>query len=127
MAGPGGGGGSALASETASMGIEASDDLPAPSTSPMPSAVSVFQRVKAEDGWKDFAGDILDGFADALAQIAVFVAVTEFQSFMLASAGAGRHGRAATAPLASRMSTSTVGLPRESRISRALMSEIVLM
>ena len=32
-----------------------------------------------------------------------------------------------TSPLSSCTSTSTVGLPRESRISRALMSEIVLM
>src|ERR1700720_2175900 len=42
----------------------------------------------------DFVRHIFDGLGDALAQETPFVAVPQFDGFMLAGAGARRHGRA---------------------------------
>ena len=62
----------------------------------------------------------------ALAAVAV-AAVAQLDRLVLAGRGAGRHdGPAACAPLSSKTSTSTVGLPRESRTSRPTTSTISL-
>ena len=41
--------------------------------------------------------DVLDGLQRALAEVARLVAVAQFDGFVLAGGGAGRHGRAAHA------------------------------
>ena len=69
--------------------------------------------------------DVLDGLQHALAEVALRVAVAQFDGFVLAGGGAGRHGRAAEDAVSRQTSASTVGLPRESRISRAHTSIIV--
>src|ERR1019366_8446770 len=55
----------------------------------------LIQRVRANDRRQDLVGDIGDGLADALAAVAFFVAVTEFDGFVFAGAGTAGHGRAA--------------------------------
>ena len=68
---------------------------------------------------QDFVGDIGDGLLHAFAAETFFVAVAQFEGFVFAGAGAGGNRRATDRAAASVTSTSTVGLPRESRISRA--------
>ena len=70
------------------------------------------------DRLRDLAVDVLDRLRDALAAPGV-AAVAQLGRLELAGRRAGRHGRAAGAPERSASSTSTVGLPRESRIWRA--------
>jgi hypothetical protein len=57
--------------------------------------------------------------ANALAEVALLVAVAQLQRLVLARRRARRDGGGADVPDSSVTSTSTVGLPRESRISRA--------
>ena len=53
------------------------------------------EGVEADEFRGDLGGDVLDGLAHALAEIALLVAVAEFDGFVLARAGAGGH-RSAT-------------------------------
>ena len=51
--------------------------------------------VEAFDGFGDGAVDVVDGFENAFAEIARFVAVAKLESFVFAGGGAGGHGGAA--------------------------------
>jgi hypothetical protein len=82
--------------------------------------VHLLRGVQAYDLSGDHVVDVFHGLEHALAQIAFFVAVPELHSLVLARAGAGGHGSAAYVPSSKITSTSIVGFPRESRISRAL-------
>ena len=75
-------------------------------------------RVVAGDRLGDLAVDVADGLRDALAPVGV-AAVAQLGGLELAGRGAGGHGGAAVGAGAQLTSTSTVGLPRESRIWRA--------
>jgi hypothetical protein len=81
--------------------------------------------VTDQDGG-DSALDVAHGLEDALAQVALLVAVAELDGLVLAGGGAGGHGGAAEGAAGEATSTSTVGLPRESMISRAVMAEMVV-
>jgi len=71
--------------------------------------------------------NVLDGLEDALAEVPALVVVAQLDG--LVGPGAGPDGTAAlpTAPSSRITSTSSVGLPRLSRISRALMLSMLLM
>ena len=71
------------------------------------------------------SSDVGDSLRHALAAVAGRVAVAQFDRFVPARAGARRHDGAANAPPVQWTSTSTVGLPRLSRTSRAWMRWIV--
>ena len=62
--------------------------------------------------------DVLDGLEHALAAVALRIAVAQLDRLARAGGGARGHRGAAVAPESSITSASTVGLPRESRISR---------
>ena len=81
---------------------------------------------RPRDRLRDLAVDVRDGLRDALAELGV-AAVAQLGGLELAGRGAGRHGGAAVRAGAQRDSTSTVGLPRESRIWRAWTDSIWLM
>ena len=78
------------------------------------------ERVHTDERGKDFAVHVRHGLLHAFAGETFLVAVAQFDGFVFAGAGAAE-GTAArpTAPQVKVTSTSTVGLPRESRISRA--------
>ena len=70
--------------------------------------------------------DVLDGLEHALAEVALLVAVAQFDGLVGAGAGPARARQRGRACRQSRTtSTSTVGLPRLSRISRARAVRIV--
>ena len=52
------------------------------------------ERVHAAQRRQDLLGDVLDRLGDAFAQVALLVAVAQFEGFVLARAGARRHRRA---------------------------------
>ena len=68
--------------------------------------------------------DVVDGLEDALAEIAFLVAVAQLDGLVGAGAGAAGDGGRPAEPSSRMTSTSSVGLPRLSRISRALMDSI---
>ena len=68
--------------------------------------------------------DVLDGLQDPLAEVFRLVAVAKFPGLVDAGAGAAGHGGPAERAVGQPTSTSTVGLPRLSRICRAWMSTI---
>ena len=74
----------------------------------------------------DLGVDVLDRAADALAAVAA-VAVAELDGLVGAGAGPAGHRGPAPGPRDQLTSASTVGLPRESRISRPMTSMISLM
>ena len=94
--------------------------------------------IHADDGISDDGVDVLHGLGDALAQIAALVAVAQLQRLELAGGCTGRGaapgyravgqrdtgGKACAHLLRQRISASTVGLPREARISRPRTSTI---
>ena len=86
---------------------------------------TLVERLDPREGIGDLAVDVGDRGPDALAAVAV-VAVAQLDGLVAARARAARHRGAPRAPVASTTSTSTVGLPRESRISRAWISTISL-
>jgi hypothetical protein len=69
--------------------------------------------------------DVGHGLAYRLAQIIGWVVIAQFQGLAAAGGGAGGYGGAAQVPESVITSASTVGLPRESRIWRALMVAIL--
>jgi hypothetical protein len=72
----------------------------------------------ADERRGDLAVDVCHGLAHALAEVAPLVAVAQFERLALpVDAPEGTAARP-DAPESSVTSTSTVGLPRESRISR---------
>ena len=78
-------------------------------------------RVHPDHRRGDDVDHVRDGLAHALAEVAPLVAVAQLERLVLAGGRAGRappRGRRRRSPTAT--STSTVGLPRESRISRAV-------
>ncbi len=87
----------ALASETARMALAPSLDFGFRPVQLEHDAVhrQLIQGIHAAQGGQDFVGDVFDGLGDAFAVIAGFVAVAQFEGFVFAGAGAGRHGRAA--------------------------------
>ena len=74
--------------------------------------------VVAGERLRDFAVHMADRFRDALAEIPLLVPVAELERLALPGRRARGHRGAADAPPSSVTSTSTVGLPRESMISR---------
>ena len=79
----------------------------------------LIERVEAVELGRDRFVDVLDRLGDAFAEVALLVAVAQFERFVFAGARAARDRRAADRAAGEMTSTSTVGLPRESRISRA--------
>src|SRR6202034_3879107 len=55
----------------------------------------LFGGVEARDGLCDFGVHVADGFQDAFAEVARFVAVAEFDGFVFTGGCAGRDGGAA--------------------------------
>jgi hypothetical protein len=55
----------------------------------------LIERVDTFEGGQNQFGDVVDGLGNAFAEITFFIAVAEFEGFVLAGAGAGRNGRAA--------------------------------
>jgi len=66
-----------------------------------------------------------DGLESALAEVALLVAITEFERFVFTSAGTAWHRSTAHRAAFEYTSTSTVGLPRESMTSRPTTFAIV--
>ena len=73
---------------------------------------------------RDPVGHVGDRRQHALAAVARLVAVAQLDRLVGAGRGAARHRRRPTEPSSRTTSTSTVGLPRESRISRASTTSI---
>ena len=91
-----------------------------------PVDAALVERVEADDGVGDLAVDVGDGVEHALAAEAV-AAVAQLDRLERPGRGAGRDDRPAHARReSSTTSTSTVGLPRESRTSRPTMCSMVL-
>ncbi len=91
------------------------------------SMLDLLQRIEARQAIHDLAVDVGDGLRHALAAIALLVAVAQLDRLVDARAGARRDGRPAQGAVCrGSTSTSTVGLPRLSRISRARTSAIAL-
>ena len=82
--------------------------------------------IPADQGIGDLAIDILNRFENTLAEVAGFVAIAQFQGFMNTGGCAGGNCCPAPGAIARMTSTSTVGLPRESRISMAEIDSIVV-
>ena len=81
---------------------------------------SLVPCVRARERRADLTLDVLDRVEDALAEIERCVAARRLDRFEPPRRGAGGHRRPARAlPESSSTSTSTVGLPRESRTCRA--------
>ncbi len=74
----------------------------------------------------DLAVDGFDSLFDALAEVAL-AAIAQFDGFMRAGRGADGTAARPKLPSSRSTSTSTVGLPRLSRISRPMMSMIAVM
>ena len=75
-------------------------------------------ELAAEQRIAKLAVDVGDGFLHAFAEVARLVAVAQLDRFARSGRRARRHRGARSVPSASVTSASTVGLPRESRISR---------
>ena len=71
----------------------------------------------ADDGLGDFAVHVATRPSGPLGQIALLVAIAQLERLALAGRRTRGHRARPNAPLASVTSTSTVGFPRESRIS----------
>ena len=86
----------------------------------------LLDRVQPDDRFADLGIDVLDRVQHALAEVALRVAVAQFDRLRApVEAPEGTAARPIT-PDSSSTSASTVGLPRESRISRATTSTIEL-
>ena len=71
--------------------------------------------------------DVFYGLEDSFAEVVGLVTVAEFDGFVLSGGGSAGDCGAARVPPSRVTSASTVGLPRESRISRAWMETISVM
>ena len=87
----------ALASETARMALAPSLDLVSvpSSLSMVRSTVSWSSASRPRSAGQDLLRDVLDGLGDAFAEVALLVAVAQFEGFVFAGAGARGHRRAA--------------------------------
>ena len=83
-------------------------------------------RVETLHRRAELGDDVADRPQDALAEVRLRIAVTQLDRLVLPGGRAGRNGGAPNAPDARTTSTSTVGLPRESRICRAATRSMAL-
>ena len=83
-------------------------------------------RVHAGERVEDLAVDGVDRLASRPCRGSGLVAVAQLDRLVRAGRGARRHGGAAHGAVLEHTSTSTVGLPRLSRISRPMMSMIAV-
>jgi hypothetical protein len=79
----------------------------------------LIQSIHVHDCFSNLIVDMLNGFQDAFSPIATFIAITQFQCFVNTGGSTRRHSGLSKSSVLRMIYTSTVGLPRESNISRA--------